>query len=357
MKEALMKHFFAPVPARFRLLLVFPMLNLLVLAIALLFLKAPKEAILLAMSGISFTVFLVGSRKFVSLFYYSSLLFNLAIFFVTWGAESFWMKGWSLSMMVSLTIGYYLSLEVLDFFHGRERNLKESTAEKGLWKNRFETLRDSHSVEMVGLEEELNKTLKGFKEKDEQIEALEKLVEVTHKEASILSRQKQELMDKVRASGDLRGNEEIKHQNVGLQKEIERLSVVERDLGLLKQEKENTAEEVSLMQEEARVAQAKLLDEIEELKRELEKTQIDGAKMKEVKGYSAGEVVKLLQSLPMLKTNPEQLDVLLTEIKARLGVVNKPFKWQVWKGEKKEKKEAVAKGKISMTDLGKGLKI
>ena len=89
MKEAFLKHFFAPIAARFRLLLVFPMLNILVLSIALLFLKSPKEAILLAMSGISFTVFLVGSRKFVSLFYYASLLFNIAIFFVTWNLHSY----------------------------------------------------------------------------------------------------------------------------------------------------------------------------------------------------------------------------------------------------------------------------
>ena len=80
-------------------------------------------------------------------------------------------------------------------------------------------------------------------------------------------------------------------------------------------------------------------------------------KIQESKGYSAQEVVKLLQSLPLLKTNPQQLDLLVAEVKNKLGVVNKPFKWQVWKGEKKEKKEAPPAGKISMTDLGKGLKI
>ena len=198
MKDAIIQIFFAPVKARFRLLLLFPMLNLLVLSIVLLFLKAPKEAVLLAMGGVSFVVFLSGSKRFVSLFYFSSLMFNLMVFFITWSSESIWSKGWSLSMMLTLTLGYYLSHEVLDFFKKEERASKENETEKGLWRNRFETYRDSHSLEVMRLEEELSKSLEGFDEKNKQIEALGKLVEVTHKEAAVLSKQKHELLDKVR---------------------------------------------------------------------------------------------------------------------------------------------------------------
>ena len=63
MIEKIMKQFFAPIKARYRLLLLFPILNLLFLSIVLLFLKSPKEAILLSMGSVSFVVFLIASKN------------------------------------------------------------------------------------------------------------------------------------------------------------------------------------------------------------------------------------------------------------------------------------------------------
>lgn len=356
MKEAILKQFFAPIKARFRLLLILPALNLLVLAIVLLFLKSPKEAILIAMGGISFTVFLIGSKKFVSLFYYSSLIFNLMIFFVTWEGESPWSKVWSISMMISLTIGYFLSREVLEFFYKEEKLSKENEAEKGLWKNRFETARDAHNLETLNLEEELSRSLEGFTEKNKQIEALERLVEVIHKEAGILSKQKHELLDKVRCQGDSRNDEEIKKQNLALQKEIARLSTVERDLVILKEEKESFSEEISALQEENRSLQKDSENALAALKKEMADLEQKRVVNSETKGYGADEIFKMLQNLQFFRTEKKSLELVVSELREKLNVQAKPFKWQVWKGDKKEKKPQES-AKISMMDLGKGLKI
>lgn len=357
MKEALLKHFFAPVRARFRLLLIFPVINLLVLSIILLFLKSPKEAILLAMGGISFVVFLIGSSRFVSLFYFSSLVFNLMVFFITWGTESVWSKGWSISMMLTLTVGYYLSSEVLDFFRKEEKNSRENETEKALWKNRFETFRDSHNLEILRLEEELSKSLEGFNEKNNQIEALEKLVEVTHKEAAELSRQKHDLLDKLRVNMDNRGDEDIKKQNIALQKEMERLQFVERDKKAAGEENLKAMDKIQSLQEGNRLFQDAHAEEVKDLKAEIEALHDQVSKDSKTSGYTEEDIFKLLKGLQCFKAEKFPLDMLLGELKEKLNFVDKPFKWQVWKGDKKEKKPEEKKAKISMNDLGKGLKI
>lgn len=357
MKDVILKQFFAPIKARFRLLLILPALNLLVLSIVLLFLKSPKEAILLAMAAISITVFLIGSKKFVSLFYFSSLVFNVVVFVLTWNTDAWWTKAWSLSMMLSLTIAYYLSREVLDFFYKEERISKENESEKGLWRNRFETLRDTHNLEIVSLEEELSKSLDGFTEKNKQIEALERLVEVTHKEAGILSKQKHELLDKVRCAGDVRNDHEIKQQNIALQKEIERLSNVEKEIAALKEERVAFTDKIGSLQEGHREFQKLSSAEKEELQQEIEALKQSPAEGNKKSGYSAEDLLKMLQGLAAFSNEKGQLEQVTKELKEKLNVVDKPFKWQVWKGEKKEKAAPSSKTKISMTDLGKGLKI
>ncbi|MCH9617637.1 MAG: hypothetical protein SP4CHLAM5_09960 [Chlamydiia bacterium] len=357
MKDVILKQFFAPIKARFRLLLLLPALNLLILSIVLLFRSSPKEAILLAMAGISLTVFLVGSKRFVSLFYYSSLLFNLMIFVVTWSNDALWTKVWSLSMMISLSIAYFLSKEVLDFFYKEERAAKESEAEKGLWRNRFETLRDTHNMEIVNLEEELSKSLDGFTEKNKQIEALERLVEVTHKEAGILSKQKHELLDKVRCQSDGRDGEEIKKQNITLQKEIDRLSHVQRDAQALREEQSATMDKISALKQANKEFEETSTAEIDSLRKEIETLRVSSLEKKGKGGYSPEDIIKMLQGLSSFEKDKTHLELVTNELKEKLNVVNKPFKWQVWKGEKKEKSIPTSKTKISMTDLGKGLKI
>jgi hypothetical protein len=357
MKDAILKQFFAPIKARFRLLLILPALNLLVLSIVLLFLHSPKEAILLAMGGVSLTVFLVGSKRFVSLFYYSSLLFNLMIFVVTWNNDAIWTKVWSLSMMISLTIAYFMSREVLDFFYKDERVSKENEAEKGLWRNRFETLRDTHNVEIVNLEEELSKSLDGFTEKNKQIEALERLVEVTHKEAGILSKQKHELLDKVKCQSDGRNGEEIKKQNIALQKEIDRLSHVERDARALREGQSAFTDKITALQQANKKFKEISTEELDSLKEEIETLRQAPVEKKSKVGYSPEDILKMLQGLSSFTTEKAQLELVTKELKEKLNVVDKPFKWQVWKGDKKEKSIPSSKTKISMTDLGKGLKI
>lgn len=356
MKETIIKHFFAPVKTRYRLLLVLPMLNLLVLGIVLLFLKAPKEAILLSMAGICFVVFLAGSPKFVSLFYISSLLFNLMIFFITWSSESPWAKVWSLSMMLTLTLGYFLTSELLEYYSKEEKASSDVEKEKGLWKNRFETLRDAHNLETVGLEEELVKGKEELKEKTSQIEALEKLVEVTHKEASILAKKKHELIENLKCQSDQRNDEEVVRQNIFLQKELEGLKLIESDVKALQQEKIAFTEKISTLQEKNRLLEQsdqsenvkKLQKEIISLKEELDKKVVDN-------GYSKEQIFSMIEELNFFRTEKFQLDQVTQELKEKIKSLEKPFKWQVWKGEKKEKK--VVKNKISVTDLGKGLKI
>ena len=154
MREALLNKFFLKSADRYRVLLVFPMLNLLMLSIGLLFLKAPKEAILLSMASISLIIYLIGSKKIVFLFYLSSLLFNVLIFLITCKNESLWGNVWSLSLMVTLTIGFFLSGEVLDYYDNLDEKIKSLKNEQALWKNRFETLRDTHNIELINYEED-----------------------------------------------------------------------------------------------------------------------------------------------------------------------------------------------------------
>ncbi|MCH9620895.1 MAG: hypothetical protein S4CHLAM20_03030 [Chlamydiia bacterium] len=351
MKETIIKYVFAPIKARYRLLLILPVLNLLLLAVTLLFLKSPKEAILISMAAISFVIFMVGSKRFVFLFYVSSLVFNVMIFLITWKSETFWSRGWSLSMMVTLTLGYFLSKEVLDFYHKDEKVSKENDREKGLWKNRFETLRDSHNLEIVRLEDDLAKSKEGLKEKGSQIMALEKLVEVTHKEAAILSKEKHELLDKVRYQNDIRKDEEVKKQNIALEKELDSLRNIERDLNALKEEKESFVQKISTLQEENALLEAGDKTElVEKLQAEIE------AQKKPASGYSKQQILKLIANLEILKENESVSTALMEELKNYFQENDKPFKWQVWRGEKKPKKDD-KKAKISMNDLGKGLKI
>lgn len=358
MKEALLKQLFAPVKARYRLLLVFPVCNLLLLAIVVLFLKAPKEAILVSMGAISFIVFLTGTKKFASLFYLSSLLFNALIFFTTWSVESFWSRGWGLSMMITLTIGYFLSHEVLDFYRKEEKDFKDSEVEKGLWKNRFETLRDAHNLEIGGLEDDLIKTKEGLDEKNNQIAALEKLVEVTHKEAAILSKQKHELLDKLACENDPRNEEEIKRQNLSLEKQLHELRFLERDVQALKEEKETFISKISALQEHNRLLQQEdSLSKIEALQQEIITLREEKEAIAPEKGYSKEQIYKMIEDLSVYSVDKTQLDAVLLELREKFQDKDKPFKWQVWKGEKKEKKAFEKKGKISMLDLGKGLKI
>ena len=68
-------------------------------------------------------------------------------------------------MMVTLTLGYFLSKEVIEFYLKDEKISKENDREKGLWKNRFETLRDSHNLEIVRLEDDVERSKEGLKEK------------------------------------------------------------------------------------------------------------------------------------------------------------------------------------------------
>lgn len=355
MKESIIQYFFAPIKARFRLLLILPVLNLLLLSIVLLFLKSPKEAILISMAMISFVVFLIGSRQFISLFYISSMAFNGLIFLLTWSSESVWAKGWSLSMMVTLTLGYYLFKEVLDFYTKDEKVSKENDREKGLWKNRFETLRDSHNLEIVGLEDDLSKTKEELKEKSSQILALEKLVEVTHKEAAVLSKEKHELLDKVKYQGDIRQDEEVKKQNVALEKELEILRHIERDLEALKEEKESFIQKIQVLQEEkAKLEAIDQTEEIEQLKQELEV--MKDVKEKPSSGYSKQQIIKMMTGLDVVQNDEELKEKIEEGLKNHFKETEKPFKWQVWRGEKKPKPEE-KKSKISMTDLGKGLKI
>jgi|GEM_PF-2983858 len=358
MKEALLKQFFAPVKARYRLLLVFPVCNLLFLSIALLFLKAPKEAILISMGGISFIVFLIGTKKFTFLFYLSSLVFNALIFFTTWSLESYWSRGWGLSMMITLTIGYFLSTEVLDFYRKEEKESKDTEVEKGLWKNRFETLRDAHNLEIGGLEDDLIKTKELLEEKNNQIAALEKLVEVTHKEASMLSKQKHELLDKLRYENDTRNEEEIKRQNLSLEKQLHELRFLERDVQALKEEKETFISKISALQEHNRLLQQEdSLSKIEALEQEVISLREEKESLSPEKGYNKDQIYKIIEELSVFSSDKTHLDAILLELKEKFQDKDKPFKWQVWKGEKKEKKVAEKKGKISMLDLGKGLKI
>jgi hypothetical protein len=358
MKETIIQYFFAPIKTRYRLLLILPVVNLLLLAVAVLFLKAPKEAILLSMAVISFVVFLVGSKKFVSLFYISSLAFNGVIFLLTWGNESAWGRGWSLSMMVTLTLGYFLSKEVLEFYLKDEKVSKDNDREKGLWKNRFETLRDSHNLEIVRLEDDLEKSKEGLKEKTSQIFALEKLVEVTHKEAAVLSKEKHELLDKVRYQGDIRDVEEVKKQNVNLEKDIAALKHIERDLNSLKDEKESFMVKIGSLQEEnAKLSANDQSDQIKPLEDEIAALkEAASSKEKSTSGYSKTQVMKMISGLEAMQENDEVSSKVIEELKALFQESDKPFKWQVWRGEKKPKKED-KKAKISMTDLGKGLKI
>lgn len=354
-----MKQFFAPIKSRYRLLLLFPVLNLLFLSIVLLFLKAPKEAILLSMGSISFVVFLAASKKFASLFYYSSVAFNLMIFFVTFGSESLWTKAWSLSMMVTLVLGYYLSLEVLDFYQGEERSSLEDRKEKGLWKNRFETLKDAHNLEALAVEEDLNRGKEAIKEKNGQIRALERLIEVTHKEAAVLSKQKHELLDKIKCAGDSRGDEEIKRQNLELLKKLEALKNLERDITMLQDEKILFLDKISLLQEKCSLLeqgdQSKVVESLQQENENLEGV-IETLKGEKSGGYSKNQVISCIEELNFLRKDKSLLEGVLLELREKLDEPQKPFKWQVWKGDKKEVKPE-SKKSISMTDLGKGLKI
>jgi hypothetical protein len=356
MIESIIKHFFLPAKARYRMYIVFPMLNLLVLSIVLLFLKAPKEAILLSMAAISFVVFLMGSERFVFLFYISSIAFNLLVFFVTWSKESSWQKGWSLSMMLTLTLGFYLTKEVLTFFINGEKESKEDKNEKILWKNRFETLRDAHNLETLGLEEDISKCKIDLQEKDSQIKALEKLVEVTHKEASILSKTKHELMEKLKCSSDQRNDEQLIRQNLALEKELGSLRSIQRDALALREEKNAFLDTINALQEQIKeLEKLDQADQIISLKEEIEQLKNAAETETKGKGYTALQIVAMVKDLDALKTEEDLFQKISAELKAKLDVLDKPFKWQVWKGEKKEKKET--NNKISMLDLGKGLKI
>jgi hypothetical protein len=356
MIESVIKYVFLPNSAKFRMYIVFPLLNLLILSIVLLFLKAPKEAVLLSMSGVCFLVFLLGSEKFAHLFYFSSLVFNLFIFFITWSKESVWQKGWSISMMVTLTLGFYLTKEVLNFYKNREKESKDDKNEKILWKNRFETFRDSHNLEVVGLEEDISKCKADLKEKNSQILALEKLVEVTHKEASILFKNKHELLEKLKCSGEQRKDEEVIRQNISLQKELESLRYIQRDILALKEEKNTFLDTIASLQEQIKLwEKSDQSQSVENLKNQIEELKNSSEKDVKSKGYTAPQIVSILKELEIFKKDQDLYQKISSELKVKLEVIDKPFKWQVWKGEKKEKKET--NNKISVLDLGKGLKI
>jgi hypothetical protein len=357
MIEKIIRHVFAPIKARYRLLLLFPLLNVLFLSIVLLFLKAPKEAILLSMGTISFVVFLIATKKFASLFYYSSLLFNILIFIMTFSNESIWTKGWSLSMILSLILGYHLSLEVMDFYHNDEKASLEDQKERALWKQRFETLRDSHNLEALGVEEQLETAKESLKEKNGQIRALERLIEVTHKEAAILSKQKHELLDKLKCDQDRRCDEEVKRENLSLVKKLDALKLLEREFQALQGEKSLYLDKISLLQETNRLLeQQDQTKKIEQLQEEIQRLQDEKGKEGTLGMYSKGQIYQTLEELNFFKNQHEDLQKVLCELKEKLEEPSKLFKWQVWKGEKKEKKVDTKKT-ISMLDLGKGLKI
>ena len=359
MIEKIMKQFFSPSNAHYRLLLLFPILNLVFLSIVILFLKSPKEAILISMGSVSFVVFLIASKKFASLFYYTLLAFNIMIFFVTFRAESLWIKAWSLSMMVTLILGYYLSLEVLEFYQNDEKLSLENKKEKALWKNRFETLRDAHHLQSLTVEEDLNKSKEAIKQKNGQIKALEKLVEVTHKEAAALSKQKHELFDKIKCSNDSRGDEEIKRQNIALLKKVDAFKNLERDITMLQDEKILLVDKISNLQEHNRLLemgdQSKVVESLQEQVEQLQAALEFNDQTKSA-GYSKNQVFKCIEELDFFRADKVLLEEVLLQLKQKLEGPQKPFKWQVWKGDKKEKPIETKKS-ISMTDLGKGLKI
>ena len=155
---------------------------------------------------------------------------------------------------------------------------------------------------------------------------------------------------------DHRGDESVKEQNIELLKELERLQNVERDKKALQDEKSKALDKISSLQESNRLFQDTHSEEIKELKNELEKSKERGLS-DTTSGYSEEQILKLVKSLSCYSGEDYGLEVVMKELKEKLNISDKPFKWQVWKGDKIEKEKIAKKTKISMNDLGKGLKI
>ena len=194
-------------------------------------------------------------------------------------------------------------------------------------------------------------------EKEEQIKALQHLVEVTHKEASILSKSSHEIAEKLKCFNDNRDDKTIKQQNILLQEKLENLRVLEKEIDVIRDEKVSMLENITLLKEKNKLLQqGDKSEEVDLLKKEIHSLQGIINKNHGSSGYKKEQIFSMIEGLNFTDEKNLQIEQVVEELKNKFSSIEKPFRWQVWKGEKKVKK-VISKNKISVTDLGKGLKI